>query len=104
MYLSDGQCLSPSQTQIQACSHIQQSSFGLFFSAVRLCQPNGIKEQISHASMFVIQIKAQSDPERQRMLAVGLSFPFAQTIFREIYIFLLQEAKVSKFMSVTSIH
>lgn len=54
--------------------------------------------------MFVIQINTQSDPERQRMLAVGLSFPFAQTILREIYVFLLQEAKVSKFMSVTSIH
>ena len=54
--------------------------------------------------MFVIQIKAQSDPERQIMLAVGLSFPLAQTILREIYVFLLQEAKVSKFMSVTSIH
>lgn len=54
--------------------------------------------------MFVIQTKAQSDPERQRMLAVGLSFPLAQTILREIYVFLLQEAKVSKFMSVTSIH
>lgn len=50
MYLSDGQCLCPSQTRTLACSRIQRSSFGLFFSAVHLCQPNLIKEeQISPA-------------------------------------------------------
>ena len=49
-YLFDGQCLFPSQMRIQACSHIRQSSFGLFFSAAHLCQPNLIKEdQISPA-------------------------------------------------------
>ena len=49
-YLFHGQCLFPSQMRIQACSHIRQSSFGLFFSAAHLCQPNLIKEdQISPA-------------------------------------------------------
>lgn len=64
VYLFDGQRLFPSQTQTQACSHIQQSSFGLFFSAVHLCQPNSMKEvQISPPERFATQIKAQNDPE-----------------------------------------
>lgn len=48
LYLFGGPCLSPWQMQIPACSHIQQSSSGLFSSAVRLCRPDLIKgEQIS---------------------------------------------------------
>jgi hypothetical protein len=45
VYLFGGQCLFPLQMQIQVCSCIQRSSFGLFSSAVHLCQPNLIKEE-----------------------------------------------------------
>lgn len=51
-----------------------------------------------------MQIDAQSDPERLGMLKMRWSFPLAQTILRKIYIFILREAKVSRFRSVTSIH
>lgn len=103
VYLFDGQRLFPSQTQTQACSHIQQSSFGLFFSAVHLCQPNSMKEvQISPPERFATQIKAQNDPEGWGM--VQLSFPPGQTIWREIYVFLLWGTKVARFTLVTSIH
>lgn len=71
VYLFDGQCLFPLQKRTRVCSHIQQSSFGLFFSAVHLCQPGGMKEeQTSPTEILVIQINAQSDPERLDVLNI----------------------------------
>lgn len=69
----------------QVCSRIQQSSFGLFASAARLCQPNLIKEErISPTEIFPIQINAQRDPEKLGVLTAGRFLFLARTILRKV--------------------